>query len=47
MTEQEKRDFRYGVNAVLNYLEGFWMGLENRSAGSAETAAHLVRRRAG
>lgn len=28
MSEQEKGAFRSGVNAVLDYLEGFWMGLE-------------------
>lgn len=47
MTEQEKADFRDGVNAVLNFLEGFWMGLEHRSAGSPKTWEHLARRRAG
>jgi pyrroloquinoline quinone (PQQ) biosynthesis protein C len=34
MSEQEKNDFRYGVNAVLGYLEGFWMGLEQQRANS-------------
>ena len=28
MSDEEKNDFRCGVNAVLGYLEGFWMGLE-------------------
>jgi pyrroloquinoline-quinone synthase len=28
MSDQEKNDFRCGVDAVLGYLEGFWMGLE-------------------
>lgn len=28
MSEQERRDFRAGVKAVLDYLEGFWMGLD-------------------
>ena len=27
---QQERDFQEGVTAVLNYLEGFWMGLEHR-----------------
>lgn len=27
MSDQEKEDFRSGVNAVLGYLEGFWIGL--------------------
>jgi pyrroloquinoline quinone (PQQ) biosynthesis protein C len=29
MSEQERADFRRGVKAVLDYLEGFWMGLEH------------------
>lgn len=28
MTEQDRQDFRAGVKAVLDYLEGFWMGLD-------------------
>jgi pyrroloquinoline quinone (PQQ) biosynthesis protein C len=27
MSEQERTDFRRGCQAVLDYLEGFWMGL--------------------
>jgi pyrroloquinoline-quinone synthase len=27
MSEQERADFRRGCRAVLDYLEGFWMGL--------------------
>ena len=27
LSAKEREDFREGVNAVLNYLEGFWMGL--------------------
>lgn len=27
MSQHERRDFRAGVKAVLDYLEGFWMGL--------------------
>ena len=33
MSEQEQRDFRFGMNAVLDYLEGFWMGLERKASG--------------
>ena len=36
MSEQEKADFRDGVNAVLGYLEGFWMGLERRRSPDRE-----------
>src|SRR5690242_18879253 len=28
---QDKADFRAGVTAVLDYLEGFWMGLDQQS----------------
>src|SRR5438270_6344860 len=28
MTSQQRGDFRRGTKAVLDYLEGFWMGLE-------------------
>ncbi len=35
MSVQERSDFRRGVKAVLDYLEGFWMGLEGRSARHA------------
>ena len=37
MSDQEKNDFRYGVNAVLGYLEGFWMGLERRGSPDRES----------
>jgi pyrroloquinoline quinone (PQQ) biosynthesis protein C len=30
MSQQERADFRAGMVEVLNYLEGFWMGLESR-----------------
>ncbi len=30
MSAQDKEDFRRGMKAVLDYLEGFWMGLETR-----------------
>jgi pyrroloquinoline-quinone synthase len=29
MTLQERNDFRHGTKAVLDYLEGFWLGLEH------------------
>ena len=32
MSETEKNDFRLGINRVLEYLEGFWMGLERKPA---------------
>ena len=38
MSDQERADFHHGVNAVLDYLEGFWMGLHNTRAGHPETA---------
>ena len=28
LSVQEREDFHHGVTAVLDYLEGFWMGLE-------------------
>ncbi|MBA5872418.1 MAG: DUF3865 domain-containing protein [Nitrospira sp. CR2.1] len=36
MTDREKHDFRVGMNAVLDYLEGFWMGLEREPAGATQ-----------
>ncbi|MCS6289129.1 MAG: iron-containing redox enzyme family protein [Nitrospira sp.] len=33
MSEEEQKDFRFGMNAVLDYLEGFWMGLERKASG--------------
>ena len=36
MSEKDKEDFQNGVSAVLNYLEGFWMGLERRRSSSHE-----------
>lgn len=30
MSDRDKEHFRYGVNAVLDYLKGFWLGLERR-----------------
>jgi pyrroloquinoline quinone (PQQ) biosynthesis protein C len=40
MSGQEENDFRCGVNAVLGYLEGFWMGLERR--GSHDREPHEI-----
>jgi hypothetical protein len=31
LSEHDKEDFRTGVIAVLDYLEGFWMGLERQT----------------
>lgn len=42
MSDTEKDDFRLGMNAVLDYLEGFWMGLERKPAGSAQARPHPV-----
>lgn len=42
MSEQEKNDFRDGMNTVLGYLEGFWMGLEQQRANSAYTWTRSV-----
>ena len=36
LSDQDRQDFRYGVNAVLDYLEGFWMGLERRGSPDRE-----------
>ncbi len=44
MSEQEKEDFRCGVKAVLDYLEGFWMGLEKMRSPVLETELHTARR---
>jgi len=35
MSERDRDDFRRGVNAVLDYLEGFWMGLDRRHVSHA------------
>lgn len=40
MSDQEKDDFRRGANAVLGYLEGFWMGLER--GGSPDHEPHEI-----
>lgn len=31
LSDRAKEDFRIGMIAVLNYLEGFWMGLERQT----------------
>src|SRR5438132_1342782 len=35
MSEREHEDFRLGMTAVLDYLEGFWMGLASRPVSHA------------
>ena len=35
MTQREHEDFRRGMTAVLDYLEGFWMGLASRPVSHA------------
>lgn len=41
---RQQEDFRQGVTAVLNYLEGFWMGLEQRrSADARQSGQNEVR----
>ena len=42
MSESEKDDFRLGMHAVLDYLEGFWMGLEHRPVGAAQVRTQPV-----
>lgn len=34
MSDRERSDFQAGTKAVLDYLEGFWMGLERAKVGS-------------
>ncbi|OQW32915.1 MAG: hypothetical protein A4E19_06070 [Nitrospira sp. SG-bin1] len=46
MSEQDEADFRSGVNAVLSYLEGFWVGLDQRKTSADNTWTGLARRRA-
>ncbi|WP_447978315.1 TenA family transcriptional regulator [Candidatus Nitrospira bockiana] len=41
LSPQERRDFQRGVEQVLDYLEGFWMGLERRGVRHAEAAHRL------
>jgi len=42
MSDQEKEDFRYGVNAVLGFLEGFWMGLERKKSPNRQIQHHAA-----
>ncbi len=37
MSERDRADFRQGVKAVLDYLEGFWVGLERGGASSSSS----------
>lgn len=36
---QQEQDFQEGVQAVLNYLEGFWLGLDERRSGNIRQSA--------
>jgi len=54
MSAAEREDFRRGVKAVLDYLEGFWMGLNKRgtaasrvSTAAAPRASKVSRSRSG
>ncbi|MBI4400062.1 MAG: iron-containing redox enzyme family protein [Nitrospirae bacterium] len=40
MTAQDREDFRRGVKAVLDYLEGFWMGLGKAGVSSSEATVN-------
>ena len=42
MSDREKEDFRYGVNAVLGFLEGFWMGLESKKSPDRQIQHHAA-----
>jgi pyrroloquinoline quinone (PQQ) biosynthesis protein C len=46
MSAQEREDFRRGMKAVLDYLEGFWMGLGNPTAIPLETGVRVGQKRA-
>lgn len=46
MSEQEKTDFRYGMEAVLRYLEGFWVGLEQQKVTPVYTWTRFAQRQA-
>ncbi|MDF0667401.1 MAG: iron-containing redox enzyme family protein [Nitrospira sp.] len=46
MSKQDEEDFRFGVDAVLGYLEAFWAGLEQRKTSSDTTWTRLAQRRA-
>ena len=42
MSDREKDDFRLGMNTVLDYLHGFWMGLERKPSVAAQTRPRPV-----
>ena len=42
MSAQERDDFRQGVKVVLDYLEGFWMGLAKNRLRPLEVMAHSI-----
>ena len=42
MTTMEREDFRCGVKAVLDYLEGFWMGLERAKASQTSSPTYAA-----
>jgi len=44
MSAAEREDFRHGVKAVLDYLEGFWMGLDTRGASPSQAATETASR---
>jgi pyrroloquinoline quinone (PQQ) biosynthesis protein C len=47
MSAQDREDFHRGVRAVLDYLEGFWMGLDRQTTpGPATKWESLMQRRA-
>lgn len=35
LSDRERDDFSQGVKAVLDYLKGFWMGLDSRPVSYA------------
>ena len=47
MSAQDRVDFRGGVKAVLDYLEGFWLGLEHRITNSSLRWRTLTESRGG
>ncbi len=44
MSVQERDDFRRGMHTVLDYLEGFWLGLEKPRVYESEAMARTSRR---
>lgn len=42
MSDTERDDFRRGMHAVLDYLEGFWMGLEGKLVGAVQARPRPV-----